>query len=121
MSSFKNFVEQKSGLDDLVQMLRRQYPGLDLHVWENDSKIELSNITVPEELRGRGIGSNIVNTLKDYAKQVGKPVVVRPSPEKGKIAALNRFYTRHKFVKNKGRNLDFSLSSPFAATRYWKP
>ena len=39
----------------------------------------------------------------------------------GKKQALERFYKDLDFVKNKGRNIDFQLSSPISTTMYWKP
>jgi GNAT superfamily N-acetyltransferase len=118
---FKQFFENSNGLDALLQSLFQQYPGIKLDAWENDNRIELSTIEVPQKMRGNGIGSNILKSLKDYAQKVNKPIVLRPQADRGKIAALDRFYDRNEFVKNKGRNADYTLSSPFAATRYWKP
>lgn len=118
---FKQFLENSEGLDVLLRSLIQQYPGIRLEAWENDSRIELAALEVPQNLRGSGIGSNILASLKDYAKKVNKPIVLRPHAEHGKKLALDRFYDKNNFVKNKGRNKDFTLSSPFASTRHWKP
>jgi len=118
---FKVFFENYKGLDDLLSLLLKQYPGIRLEAWENDNKIELAAIEVPKELRGRGIGSDILTTLKNYAKQVNKPIVLTVQSERGKKGALNRFYDKNNFVANRGRAKDYTLSSPFGSTRYWKP
>jgi len=120
MDSFRIWLEENS-LQQLINNLESQYPGVQLWAWENSSRIELAMIKVPKEIQGQGIGSQIMKMIKDYAKSVQKPIVLRPEPEKGKKAALNRFYTRQDFVNNTGKNIDYSLSSPTSKTMYYKP
>ena len=119
MGEFRIWFEENS-LQKLINSLELQYPGVQLSAWENSSRIELAMIKVPKEIQGQGIGSKIIQFIKDYAQSVQKPIVLRPDPEKGKKAALNRFYTRQDFVNNKGKNIDYSLSSPTSKTMYWK-
>ena len=52
---------------------------------------------------------------------MGKPIVLRPEPEPRKKKALMDFYKNLGFVANKGRKTDYTLSSPFSLTLYWKP
>lgn len=117
---FKTFMETQNDLDRLVGELQKRFQGVRISAWENHHKVELDLIQVPPEMQNRGIGSEILKELKKHAQLVQKPIVVRPSADAGKKSALARFYDRNGFVKNTGKNLDFSLSSPFAATRYWK-
>jgi GNAT superfamily N-acetyltransferase len=113
--------EDTSGIAQLVANLEAQYPGLDLFAWENERKIELSDIKVPPEQQGQGIGSAVIKAIQQYAVKVDKPIVLSPSPQPRKKKKLLDFYKRHGFVLNKGRNKDYTLSSTFATTMYWRP
>lgn len=107
-------------IDALLAQIELKYPFVKVSAFENDYKIELQQIEVPVEHRNAGIGTEIVRLIQDYAKTVGKPVVLRPEADKGKKGALNRFYKRLGFVDNSGRYKDYSLSSAFGPTKYWK-
>jgi GNAT superfamily N-acetyltransferase len=109
-----------NNMDELLQQIRSTYPGVKIWAFESADRIELQQIEVPVDQRDLGIGSKIIRWLQDYAKSVGKPIVLRPEPDKGKKAALNRFYKRLGFVDNSGRNKDYTLSAPFAKTMYWR-
>ena len=99
--------------------MREEYPGLKLDAYAAPEKIELQQIEAP--VKGGGIGTAVIQKLQDYARSVDKPIVLRPEPEPRKKEALMRFYKNLGFVVNKGRNKDYTLSSPFALTMYWKP
>jgi hypothetical protein len=110
---------ESKDLDGLLDQLRSEYSGLRIHAYESPRLIELTEIEVVE--KGQGVGTAVIRRIQDYARQVGKPIVLRPHPEPRKKAALFRFYKNLGFVVNKGRNMDYTLSSPFALTMYWKP
>ena len=112
---------EESQLEQLVQKLRLEYPGLSLWVGEHDHKINVTEIVVPTELRNQGIGSAVLAAIKDYAQSVGKPVTLSPEPGRGQKAALERFYKKNDFAWNSGRNKDYSMSSPFAKNMVWRP
>ena len=107
-------------MKSLLNNIRELYPSVDVWASESDNKIELHKIEVPGDQRNRGIGTEIIKLLQNYAQSVGKPIVLRPEPERGKKAALSRFYKGLGFVDNKGRNMDYTLSSPTAKTMHWK-
>ena len=107
-------------MDDLLEKIKMLYPSVDIYAFETPNKIELANIKVPASQRGDGAGTKIVKMLQDYAHSVGKPIVLRPEPEKGKKKALERFYKRLGFVDNRGRNMDYTLSTTFGKTMHWK-
>lgn len=107
-------------IDSLLAQIESKYPFVKVFAFENQYKIELQQIEVPEEHRNSGIGSEIVRLIQDYAKTVNKPVVLRPEAGRGKKGALDRFYKRLGFVDNSGRNKDYSLSSTFGPTKYWR-
>ena len=48
-------------------------------------------------------------------------IVVMPEAERGRKSDLERFYRNLGFVRNRGRNMDYTLSSPLAGTMYWRP
>lgn len=110
-----------SGIDNVLSDIGRVHPGVEVKAYETAHKIELMRIVVPEEMRGGGVGSGIIRTLQDYARSVGKPIVIMPEAERGRKGDLDRFYRGLGFVHNGGRNKDFALSSPLAATMYWRP
>jgi hypothetical protein len=106
-------------LDALVTKLRQEYPGLRIYAYESAGLIELMEIEVKD--KGQGTGTKVIKALQEYARGVGKPIVLRPHPEPRKKAALFKFYKNLGFVMNKGRKTDYTLSSPFSLTMYWKP
>lgn len=116
------FNEDNNDLVRLLRSLMDRYPQLeDLFAYEDDYKVKLDSIKVKPNFRGQGIGSAVLEELKQFAASVSKPLVLVPEPEKRKKEALDRFYRRAGFVHNKGRNKDYKLSSTFAPTMYWKP
>lgn len=107
-------------MEELLQHIRSLYPFVKIWAFESKDRVELQQIEVPLEHRGSGVGTEIMEMLKSYAKSVGKPIVLRPEPDRGKKAALERFYKRLGFVDNAGRNKDYTLSAPFSKTMYWR-
>lgn len=108
-------------LDNILSDIGRDHPGVEVQAYETAYKIELMRIVVPEEMRGGGVGSEIIKKLQNYARSVGKPIVIMPEAERGRKGDLERFYLGLGFVHNRGRNKDFALSSPLAGTMYWRP
>jgi GNAT superfamily N-acetyltransferase len=119
-SGFKIWLES-SGLDAVLSKATDKHPGVQISAYENKHSIELMQIKVPEDARGGGIGTEIIKSIQEYARSAGKPIVIRPAAEKGRKGDLERFYKDLGFVHNKGRNVDFTLSSPTASTMYWRP
>jgi GNAT superfamily N-acetyltransferase len=71
-----------------------------------NGEILLSQIVVPKELRGQGIGAKAMKLLTDYADQGGHRILLSPSTSFGgsSVARLKKFYKRFGFVENKGRH-----------------
>jgi GNAT superfamily N-acetyltransferase len=109
---------ESTNLQALLVKLREEYPGLRLNAFEAPEKIELSEIEVKD--KGQGVGTRVIREIQEYARQVNKPIVLRPHPEPRKKKALLNFYKSLGFVQNKGRNTDYTLSSPFSPTMYWR-
>ena len=72
-------------------------------------------------MRHQGIGREIIKVLQDFAQKRGKPISLHPVSEYGYKKKLNDFYKGQGFIPNKGRNRDYTISDPFAATMYWRP
>lgn len=117
---FRKWIES-TGIESVLSGMIEKYPGVRLTAYESKEKIELMEIVVPKNMRGRGIGTEIIRTIQDYALRVGKPIVLRPEADRGRKGELDRFYRGLGFVTNKGRNMDYSLSSPTSRTMYWRP
>jgi hypothetical protein len=117
---FRNWLES-AGLDALVSEIVSRHPGLRLDAYEAKDKIELMFLELPKESRGMGVGTSVIRELQGYARSVGKPIVLRPEAERGRKDDLDRFYRNLGFVHNRGRNMDFVLSSPTSRTMYWRP
>jgi len=117
----KAMESEPSELNSLIEGFKAQIPGLDLWAYETNEKVELKSIRIPIEQRNQGIGGQIIEAIKEYARKVGKPVVLSPQPERGRTKDLERFYKEHGFLHNRGKNKDYSISSFFGPTMYWRP
>ena len=122
-SSQDNSQEIQVQLKRLVESLTSQFPGLDLYAFYSltGNYIEISNIDLPPAMQSQGIGTIVVKRIQEFAQSIGEPIVIRPEANPGKKGALNRFYKNLGFVPNKGRSIDYQLSSPTSSTMYWKP
>ena len=114
------FAQEQNDIQELINFFLNKYPEIVLRINEYDNKIKLEKIFIPKEMRGLGIGTEIIAALKEYSQRVNKPIVLNPEPEKGKKGALQRFYERNDFVNNAGRNRDYDLSE-FSRTMLYKP
>jgi len=108
-------------LTELMNQLESKYSGLELFVSESINKIHIHELRVPLEMRHQGIGGAVIRAIQDFAITRGKPVTLAPQAERGYKKKLDNFYKGHGFVNNKGRNMDYSISEPFARTMYWRP
>lgn len=119
---FKRWLSESSdGIDKVLAEIQEKFPFAEVSAYESKYKIELTAIKLPSDRRGAGIGTEIIRAIQNYAVSVGKPIVINPEAEKGRKSDLDRFYKSLGFVANKGKNVDFALSSPLAKTMYWRP
>lgn len=72
--------------------------------------IQLSQVIVPKDNRSKGVGTEFMNDLIAYADSNGKRITLTPSKDFGasSVARLENFYKRFGFVKNAGKNKDFT-------------
>lgn len=81
---------------------------IDLDIYEFPTHIELKRIVVPEELRGQGIGTQVLEDLIQYAQSVNKSIFTTPSSSfGGSESRLTKFYKSFGFKPNSGSNRDF--------------
>jgi len=113
--------QNQNDIQEFINFFINKYPEIILRITEFENKIKLDKIFIPKEMRGMGIGTEIITALKDYSQRVSKPIVLNPEPEKGKKGALQRFYERNEFVDNAGRRKDYDLTDTFSRTMYYKP
>ena len=113
--------QDQNDIQKLINFFMNKYPEVILRITEFENKIKLDKIFIPKEMRGMGIGTEIIAALKEYSQRANKPIVLNPEPEKGKKGALQRFYERNEFVDNAGRRKDYDLTDTFSRTMYYKP
>jgi hypothetical protein len=78
-------------------------------VSEKGNILTLSKISVPKEFRKKGHADAYMNDLVKLADEEGKAIALTPSDSFGANKnKLSRWYKKHGFVPNKGRNKDFS-------------
>lgn len=84
--------------------------GVEIRIYEYPNGIlELSKIVVPEESRGKGLGSVAMEKIIKYADDNDKIIALTPDDAfGGSKTRLIKFYKRFGFVMNKGRNKNYS-------------
>lgn len=83
--------------------------GIKHAISEQDGTIEVSQIVVPKDKRGQGIGTEAMQKLLAYADATVQRVVLTPSSDFGGTKSrLEKFYKGLGFVANKRRSKDFT-------------
>ncbi len=96
-------------LAKFVTKTKRKY-GIDLRMnISGDDAVKLDHIAVPRELRKRGIGSAAMEDINEFADRRGRRVLLNVAQRDDRFGTTSRgrlvkFYKRHGFVENKGRN-----------------
>jgi GNAT superfamily N-acetyltransferase len=101
-----------AGIAALREGLLARNPGLRLWMAPTGSgHLRLSEIVVPAEQRGQGVGSRVMQEITDYADANGMPVALSPDGAfGGSVRRLKEFYGRLGFRPNTGRSRDLSIS-----------
>jgi ribosomal protein S18 acetylase RimI-like enzyme len=75
-------------------------------------QIQLSDLVVPKDKRGQGVGSEYMTDLINAADAEGKTITLTAALDYGStsLPRLKGFYKKFGFVENKGRNKDFAIS-----------
>ncbi|AUR93205.1 coil containing protein [Vibrio phage 1.185.O._10N.286.49.C2] len=96
---------------DVQKSLTEEFDGVKLSLSGTGDNVTLNKIIVPEDQRGQGTGSQVMQRVLDWADQNGKTVALTPSKDfGGTVPRLKSFYKNFGFVENKGRNKDFEIS-----------
>jgi GNAT superfamily N-acetyltransferase len=112
--------EDLAALGDIVK--KAQDKNIDLQAAETDSVIDIGLIKVPK--RGKGLGTEAMQELTEYADRTGKPIRLVPDPNIARNIDPERlvsFYERLGFVKQEpqvGQAESGSTFRQFAPT-YW--
>jgi len=90
--------------------LTQKYPGVKISLQPaRDGGMTLSQLVVPNDMRGQGVGTQIMQEILQYADQNGARVGLTPSDAwGGNVKRLEQFYSRLGFEPNRGRTRDFS-------------
>lgn len=80
--------------------------GISLDLYDNGKFLELSRIIVPKDLRGEGVGHQVMDEICNYADQQKLKIYLTPSKDFGASSTtrLEKFYKQHDFVKNLDRS-----------------
>lgn len=88
-----------------------------LRLWDSnltgETVIRLDHIEVPKGERKKGIGSEAIQDIIDYADQKGQRIELTPALKDDRFGTTSRsrlikYYKRFGFVENKGRYKDFT-------------
>jgi len=103
---------------EVVAGIESKYPDLKLDVGGSDNTISVSRIVLPQDQRGQGVGTEVMNELAAHADATGKTLTLSPSKDfGGSVPRLKSFYKSLGFVENKGKNKDLAISD----SMYRKP
>lgn len=84
--------------------------GVSLSLSETPAGLRVNKIVVPPEMRGQGVGSDVMRAVTEYAQELKKPVALTPSTDfGGSMSGLQRFYKGLGFEPNKGRAKDYNF------------
>lgn len=89
--------------------------GVRNRVYESRGSIKLDDLVVPKEARNQGLGHQYMAELSAIADRHGRLVTLTPAQKNDahgttSTSRLRSFYGEHGFVRNTGRNVDFTLS-----------
>lgn len=104
------FLSESVDFKSFISQIKSDNPEIKLDVsWNADEKLaEISRIVVPKNARERGVGSQIMQQIVDFADENQITVALTPSTAfGGSKSRLEKFYKRFGFVPNSGRNKDF--------------
>jgi GNAT superfamily N-acetyltransferase len=101
-------------LSKISRAYGKKYRGVNVDASVTKSgDIQLNNLWLPPQQRNQGIGSRAMTGLTRYADREGRRITLNQAPEKGKKAALQRFYQSYGFQSNRGRSRDFTTRDTY--------
>ena len=129
MIKIKNKLSHRldGAVEKLENDIKSKYPQLhqiELFMDGDKNSLFLGDVSVKDQFRGTGIGTQVMNDIVAFADANGVPIVLIPNPESETKAAVKRlilFYNRFGFVVNRGKNVDSFLSDPDGVSMYRRP
>lgn len=129
MIKIKNKLSHRldGAVEKLENDIKSKYPQLhqiELFMDGDKNSLFLGDVSVKDQFRGTGIGTQVMNDIVAFADANGVPIVLIPNPESETKAAVKRlilFYNRFGFVVNRGKNADSFLSDPDGVSMYRRP
>ncbi|HLP99230.1 MAG TPA: LPD38 domain-containing protein [Sideroxyarcus sp.] len=95
----------------LLDELGSIHKDVDAFLSVNGDVITLSELQMPKEIRGEGLGSQFMEKLTRYADTNGMTIALTAAGDfGGSRSGQERFYKRFGFASNKGRNKDYRIS-----------
>lgn len=97
----------------------RKFPNVDFYaiVTPGRPEVIVSKVIVPEELRGNGVGTQVMQEVARFADDNGRIATLSPTNEfGGNLRRLREFYSRLGFVPNKGQT-----RNPATGEAMWRP
>jgi GNAT superfamily N-acetyltransferase len=95
---------------NIDEHLSQTYPNVKQFVTDKPGYVVVNKVVVPPEERGRGLGTQVMRDIMEYADSSGKTVALSPSSDfGGNKSQLERWYRSLGFVPNKGKERDFGV------------
>lgn len=78
---------------------------------DSSGRIKIDSLDINKERRGEGFATKFMEQISKMADDNGLVATLTPDSYRGSSKSrLEEFYSRFGFVKNKGRNKDYSIS-----------
>jgi predicted GNAT superfamily acetyltransferase len=98
--------------DEITKKLRESNPDLEFILIPYNEFIYLDLIIIPEEKRHQGLGTKFMKELIEAADLINCPLALTPDTSYGSWdeARLEDYYKRFGFIRNIGKDRDFSTN-----------
>lgn len=98
--------------NEITEQLRRNHSDLEFNLIPFKEFIYVDLLIVPEDQRSQGRGTAFMQELVEAADEINCPLALTPDTTYGSSdeERLEEYYTRFGFVKNIGRDRDFSTN-----------
>jgi len=95
---------------NIAKKLDKKYPDVDASISGNGEHFTLDKLIIDKANRKQGIGGHFMDDLTGYADDTAKQLRLTADGDfGGSKAGQKRFYKRHGFIENKGRNRDYEF------------
>ncbi len=113
MKSYSQFMEDVSdALSTIEKNYKRKHPDIKLSFSHSPrtNTVRVDNIRIPKEKQNDKVRrSRVIKGITNVAKRNKLAVTLTPEPDKGKKQALDRFYKKHGFSKNKDQSISDTM------------